>query len=472
MESKNNKMANELMIDIKDFFWRLLEQWKAVLLVAICVMVAFLGFLHIRYSNNIKEKKEAQNITQQITMQDILKTLPEQERSAVVSVYRLWQEREQASEYICSAPIMQIDPNHAKRLRASWAVSKTDKEINMIDMSYAVEIQSENCIKALVRAGGIELKSDSFSDLVFITYPSELGQEIVCLDVFLTDEMQEESVQKELQHQIEEAHNQLQKEFGNHEIINYKSELAVVSDERVYEKQVSALKRFSDISSQVNSLKNMLSNEQKDALVKLQQMEVEPTATKEASIAPKAITPRNVLIGFVLGILIYAGLFLLYIIISNRVFSVRVLEEKASIRNLGEWHDSTRITNNALIKDYSIWQRHHFRSLDKEAEINKITHILENVCKHKRISSLLFSLVGEPSILQEGFIKELSQKLKEKGFNVKQTKSGNLDDSVIMDADGVVVAVIDSRTEFKDLGVLFDRCYDYEKPIIGSVYLG
>ena len=43
MEMKNNTISNDYYLDIKEFVWRLLEQWKAIVLLAICVSALFLG---------------------------------------------------------------------------------------------------------------------------------------------------------------------------------------------------------------------------------------------------------------------------------------------------------------------------------------------------------------------------------------------------------------------------------------------
>ena len=471
MEMKNNTISNDYYLDIKEFVWRLLEQWKAIVLLAICVSALFLGLLHVHYSNNAAMEKQVQESKQKISAEEIVDALPESERTAVTTAYRLWQEREQLSDYIQTAQIMKIDPSHANRLRASWAIDGLSNDTNTLAMSYVVAMQSDDSVNVLRKASGIDIQDDSFNELLYITYPDKIEQEVVCVDLFLTEEMEAEDVQYELQQLLNSIHNQLSLEFGEHQIKNYKSEIAFVSDERLYDKQTKVFNNYNNFNNQITNLNNSFTSGQKGAFVKLKEKDIEPEKEEQIRTAPKAVSLSNILIGLVLGGLVYVGLFLAYTVLSKRVNSTEILTG-SSVRFLGEWYDSST-TNNLLMKDGFIWKRHHQKHLDEEAEIKKISNTIKSICHFREIDNVLLTITGKKTKNQEEFIERIINNIKASSINIKCLETnGSLDDSAFIDANGIVLVIIDSKTRIEDLHSVFECCNNYERPIVGSVYLG
>ena len=103
-----------------------------------------------------------------------------------------------------------------------------------------------------------------------VSFPNQLDLDVVSYDILLTENMKAEAVQKECRHQVESIHARLQNEFGEHRIVNYQSEIAVVADQTLYQSQLTALNGLVTINTQLNNLKNTFSAEQEKAFSKLQ----------------------------------------------------------------------------------------------------------------------------------------------------------------------------------------------------------
>lgn len=474
MDLKNH-YEKESLIDFKEICWRLLEQWKAVLLVTCCITLAFLGYVYLHNAKESRSQNQAQQEKQYASEQEIIDSLPDAEQELVASAYRLLQKREEYSRYILSAPIMEINPNHAKRIRISWAIESDNQKIDTLVMAYLLGLQSESCKSALIEASGADIDSEEFNDLISITFPNQADMGVVCYDVFLTEDIDTEAIQEALKSQVQELHGKLSEELGDHNIKNYQSEVGIVSDQTIYSRQVSALSNYATINNQINNLKNTFSAAQDKAFSKLQEKDHTTETADQVPVPKKTLTILNILIGLFLGICAYVIVFFVYVILSNRAISSNMLNE-SNARSLGEWYGDTDSKKTGLKRDRFVWRKHHRKHLDREQEIESTSNVIANICKINQISKMLLVLTAECSQIQRAFINDLSNSLALKEISIKtvDVKLGNnaLFDSALLEADGIVLIIVDLKTRSKDVGTVFDRCNDYIKPVLGSVYLG
>ena len=476
---KSYDYLNAPIIDMKEFIWRLLEKWKTIGIFAICVMALFVGLMQMRYRVSANRESSEKTTNNHLTAEEIVGSLPEEEQTLVMSAYRVWQEREQYSDYIYSAPIMQIDPNHVKHLRISWAIDDSEKDTNMVALSYAVKLQSDDCRKALVQASGADIREELFNDLVLFTFPNIPNQataysDVVCCDVFLTDDMNAEAVQEELLRQFSIAQENLQEEVGGHQAICIQNETTTVSDERVYTKQTNILNNYANMNNQLSNLKNTFTSGQREAFSKLLSKEYKHEETVQKSTTPNALSLRTIVLGLILGALLYIGIFFLYVVLSNRIISTNMIQD-TTIRVAGEWYN-IEDKKNPILCDRFLWKKHHHRHLDITVEEETAAQALITGCKLKKINSLLFVFTAEATEAQGAFVNDMVVCLEKERFDPKVEEkvgiNGLIDDSLFLDTDGVVLVVLDSKTKMVDLCNIATQCKNYEKPIIGTIYLG
>lgn len=471
MEQKKDSFSNVLRIDLREICWRIIEQWKAILIVSFCIMLVFIGCmkLHAVIENKSEENGQDQAVIQ--SEQEIIDSLSESEQSLVSSTYRLWQEREQLGEYIDDALIMKIDSNHAKRVRVSWSIdSYTINDTSILQLSYITSLQSNECRLALLQAGGVNSSVEQQNDLLYITYPDESVQGGICCDYFITESMNAEEVQSEFKRQIDNTHKRLQEGVGDHQIKNYQSEIAIVSDERVLKKQTEALSYYANLNSNVNNLRNTFSSEQKDAFNKLIEKSITVQTEKQVETPPSVLSKKNVIIGLAFGVFIYVCLFLLYVILSNRILSSKPIQE-SQIRLLGELYTSNS-KYNPLLRDKLIWNRRHRKMFDEDKETDKVLVTLKSICQYRQLDSLLLVLTAD-SLKQQTIIDEITTKLVSNGISVEValTEKQNTDKAIIS-AGGVVLIIIENKTKANEIDSILERCIEYDKPVLGSVYLG
>ena len=472
MNMNQNHLCKDRVIDLKELCWRLLEQWRAVIIVVVCVMVAFFGLLIFR-EMRVSEIESNQQNDKQITESDIINALPESEKTVVASTYRLLQEREKISDYIYNAPIMKLDPNKAERLRVSWAIDESGKDNNALAMSYVMELQTESCRSRMINACGVNMDAGHFNDLVFFSLPEKIGEGVVCCDIFLTAEMQEDILQNELGNIVKDIHTKITNEFGDHQIRNYQSEIAFVADDRILQQQTTLLNGFANLNNQINSFKNVFSIEQKEALGKLQELENEQETAVAISHKKSVFTVRNVIIGIILGGVAYLVCFFLYFMLSGKVIGGSMVDGIPG-RVMGEWACfSTDSKRNLLMLDSRFFNKHHKNHLNKNEEIYKASRSIKSLCDYKRVYKLAFVLTTELTRDQQSFVDELKKSLETKGINITVTKENNyqIEECDIVNNESVMFIVVDSKTSIKSIEMIIEQCNDYERLILGSIVL-
>ena len=474
MNSTENRYPNEITISLKELCWRLLEQWKLVILVSVCIAACFSGIMYGRANKAAKTGDNTQESV--LTHQEIIENLPKSKRSLVVDACQLLKKRDQLSEYLQTAPVMQIDSNHAKRLRVSWAINGNQNDTYSLAMLYLFDLQSEECKKELLKASGTQINLDQFNDIMFFTYPDGLGEDVVCCDIFLLDNMDAEALQTEFKHQVDFIYAKLQDEVGEHKIINYSSEIAIVSAKKLCEEQIKYYYYYSNINSQLNSLRSTFSTEQEEAFNKLQIDSSDTVNASQNTNLSKTTIIRNVVIGFLVGLILYLIAFFLYIMLSNHIISTDMIKG-SSARIFGDWfNDLAEDKRFGLLQSRFIWKKHHSSSLDRDAQLDSIVDAIDSTCKYKEIKKILVIETVEQEKGQKDFLEQVFNRLTLLGLNIHFTKLYTPDnvfaDKDLLDIDGIIVVVVDSRTRIKSMELIFDKCNNYNKLIIGNIYMG
>lgn len=475
MNSKtNNQFPNEKVINIKELCWRLFEQWRMLVIFTILVTAIFLGYTHFQNTRALKNK--AQQDVKQLTAEEIINTLPEKKKAVVAGAYRLLLEREQLAQYIQNAPFMQLDPSHVDCLRLSWSVNADEKIKKSLIQAYATTMQTNECISTIIECCKDQLNSAQVSDLISITYPSEKGQDMICCDLYLTDSMDVDLLQEKLSQIINNASSRLQEEYGPHQIVDLRSEIVNVSDDKALQKQATVLNNFANSNNQINSLKTTFSSEQRDAFSRLEALNNGQEATVQDDMPQKTLTVHNVLLGIILGLILYLLGFLLHAIVTKKMLYANEIPD-SSLHRLGEWYsDCSDLKKGAVIQDRFVKKKHHSAHLDKEDEIEKTLKRIDKICEQNAINKVLFISTAHRSKEQDEFISNIIAQCVSSGIVADCTELNRNDyeiaDSLLFNTDGVVLCLIQDNTNLKDIEYVFNKCNDCNKIIIGSVYLG
>lgn len=175
----------------------------------------------------------------------------------------------------------------------------------------------------------------------------------------------------------------------------------------------------------------------------------------------------RIAIGFVVGIFLYAFIYLVYIVFSSVVQNPELFVETFKTRSFGKVSSYRYKGLSALIHGKVFYKMHHKGSMDDAA----ITSVAESViasCKHNGLNKVGIILAGnmkDYSAQCEKVIKKL------KGSKMEVVKlDGELNDDNISKLDCAVILVGSGKTKYGNVSEALRICDYYKKNVIGGIY--
>lgn len=478
MDTKNCIMNNsiksnrERVLNLKEIGWLLAEQWKALVCIALIVMMLFLGLMHWRYNNQLSAITSQQGESLKKTASDIIGQLPENEQESVSAAYDLNQRVKASEKYLCKSPLMKMDPYHARRFKTDWIIAKASGQEAALAEAYMLYIDSDEFCQGLLSCfredADIEVVRES---VVYELIGGETKGAFSC-KIYLHDGIDEEALQKEFPSVMEAAHKRINAEAGGHQIRCLDQTISESKDQSLIDSQRQAYERVSVLTNQLKAKTDVFTSEQKgiyENLISAEKGEINTTKVNNS------ISIRNILIGLILGVILYVGCLILYVIISDRVFSGDALEE-IGLYKLGSWYqDRPKKGLAALFNDRRVYRLHHKNHFDKDKEVQgaskKLVDSLDTSDKR-----LLFTLTVHPEEKQKECCDELIRSLDSKGYTcdtvLVDDQHGVFDDYAVSDIAGVVLMVADAKTKYQFISQIIDQCNYYGTPVFGSFYMG
>lgn len=469
--------VNESSVNLGEVLWKLLESWKAVLLVALIIGALLAGFMAARISKSAKAE-DGRPVSQEMTDREILETLPKDQRGLVSNAFQIKKKNDRLNEYIDTAPMMEINPYNAHELKTSWAVeAEGDKEVTLVQ-AYVEMIQSSDVCDKLRKAVKAEGEVKQFRELMNFVFPEEDGPGFFTCTIAMTSKMDVQVLQTALEEQMKEIHDLLEKKMGAHKLTNISDGEVYMYDQPLATRQANIYTSLYNGFNQLNRLQEEFSTEQKTAFKNLT-AEKEETEGKDAgrekTAKKSAFRPLYFIIGLILGALLYAAVLVLWMLLNGRVHDAGTMQH-AGIRSFGEWYD-TGCARGGLTHDRGVYKKHHHGHLDREFELNRIADSIESACGFKGASKLLMIAGAVLTDGQQAFVSDLKEKLAAAGITVSDAIVCSKEDATVSDrdlaqCDAAALVLLGGASNGRDVDTVIEKCNYYEKPMLGSIYLG
>lgn len=489
--NSNNIGQVETVINIKEIIWDLLEQWKAVLITALMVMVLVAG---AKYAKDMKgynaaqaekaaEKQSAASAEEQIA--DILESLPESERSTVITVVKQNEWIESQKEYLNNSILLNTDPTSQRTLVLDYyirAAEDSDTVRDSLIFGYRSKLRDKKVAEALGKVIAPDVETKYISELMWISNSDSSGEEtssdaILEVNVVLPDGADPQEVEKTLTSILKEQSPELSGRICPHSI-------ELMSAGEIYDyNSVTANSRTNilySINNLQNNTKNMqtnLSDDQKAALEAITAIrtaennvsdnEAGKEEAAETEISKPGLSKKYALLGFVLGVMMYAFIYLLVVIRKGCLLCAGDAALYTSSRLLGELYEQTEATGiKKLLKSPLVEKYRYGSRLDTAKQTDKMRSSVEAVCRHEGIKELTVFNVSAGDKLKEGVISEL----KKLGISVSElSASEDINENDLCDiADAVILT--GNTTKVSALCRLTELLKDYDIKTLGSVY--
>ena len=473
--NQNTSVRNNdaIFIDLKELLWKLLEQWKAILVFSLIIMLLFSGYEYMKSDSSGEDSSAA------LTPEEILAGLSEEDSAQVLNVYLESEAKEKVREYIESSPLMKLDAYNVNTLTMNWSVLSESEINNQLVAAYASELGSNDVLEAISEAWSGKYTVQQIEELAVVTSSitinttdEEQSGSMIEFKLYVPDGESAEAASSGIEKAMSDINSKLVSNIGEHELVSLSADVRTVSDRSLSDKQYNVYYRLYNMITQVNNLRDKLSTSQRAAYESMiaydENAEAAPAATKKPFV-----NKRNFAIGFILGFLLYCAAYILYYAFSGKVKSSRVVEEAYGLRTLSDWYsDSRKGLLSGLTRDKLVSRKHHAGHFDMDKEADRAAESIVNAMEG---SSLLLISDAESGEGSQAFVKALAERLERENVSVSCAEtdiSGGvfLSENVLTASDASVIVADKTRTKVKDIKDICSKCSYCSKPIIGVAY--
>ena len=480
-------------IDLKDLMWKLLMQWKAILLVCIAMALLVPGLKYAKDSNAYKtaiaDKKKAEEEVSKPAEERIdaaLKLLPADQREDVLFVVQQQDMVSVQKDYLNNSILLNIDPTSQRQLSFKFVLkSETGTDMRTLADAYST------CIR---RTGSLESLREIISPDTGLEYINELvntkNENILAGDaesaiytviITLPDNADADRIIELIDSEISDFHDEISSNVGDHSILKANIEDRSVFNKDIIERRTNLTNSINNLNNSIDAAKGKLSAEQQAAYKAIVAIKQSSNAVQEAASGngdsasdsqKPGFSKKYAVLGFLLGAFLYAGIYVVMLIFKKVVSSANTAQIYTGTRILGEVYRKTEPKGLRWLLTSDMVARWRYKDkLDTDKQVSALADTVDAVCAHHGIDKLTMILSG----VEDGFgdiIDRIVTACSSEG-NKKSVDLINADtmDEKALGAVKNAAYVICSKSKVDNLGRLMSLVKDYDVAPLGTVYL-
>ena len=479
-------------IDLHDFFWKLLMQWKAILLICFAMALLIPGAKYLKDSkdyrdalteNEIAMKEASLSVEERIS--NVLNKLPADEAAAVQFVLQQQDLIENQQDYINNSILFNMDPTSMRNLSIKYYLqNKSDSDMQAFIDAYSTCVRRTKEVSILRNVISpdaplqyiYELVSSNGGDIA----DSNVTETIFTINIILPDDVEADAVVKATDDIIKDIHERLTSLMGDHSIkrVNtedYRTYSTVVADRRS-----SVSLAVNNLYNSINAAKGRFTEEQLAALETATAIKKETasdssstdTIAAEAGVKAPFFNKKYSVLGFVLGAFLYAAIYLLLVIRNKMLSSVAVAQDFTGARLLGEMYVFGEHKGlNKLFSSRTIAKKRYKGKLDIDVQTEAAASTIDAVCSHHNTDhiALLMSEIPED---MGSVIDMITKKCRSNGhsINLDVIDTDKMEEKSLSSISNAIYAVC-SKSKTDTISKLMELCRDYDIAPLGTLYL-
>jgi len=490
----NDTRFNEQEIDLLDLFWRLLEQWRGLLVAGLAFAVLFSAVMYVRSGNTAAA--EIAEVTEETSTEDKY-----QQACTALSQYASYM---LAKDTYSNSILNKNNFNDCNQVACTYQIHLEDSETDMYTVTslYSIIASDSAFTDTMVNAASKYwegVNQNSLYEIMTIatsqdTFSNDPRNGLLSVNFKLPADADVKEWQSALTTAINAYHTKVSSISGSHSVKpivanskkidntaltkqqndNYS---ALITAKNTYDKTFTGLGKDDqalveqiisegdgsyDIEDYIGSLDKKLEELKSQAAVE---------ATEPAPVQ-RSFSVKYFALGFILGAFLYACAYFVFFVFIRLVRGENDLYNAAGTRNFGGVYEYPFTTTlGRFLHDSKIYK---FRT-KKGKDIATISDDI--------ISKLAFTGVKEFTIVSLGKLSDrahiLSDEqisyLKEHSITAKTLNipdsAEDVRDSVFADLDNVLIELLGSRTKWTNLHGVYSKMKEYDVNVIGSEYL-
>ena len=479
-------------IDLIDTMWKLLMQWKAILLVCIAMALLVPGIKYAKdssaYKAELADKKKAEEEASKPTEDRIdaaLKLLPADQREDVLFVVQQQDMVNVQKDYLNNSILLNTDPASQRQLSFKFVLkSEAGTDMRTLADAYSTCIRRTSSLESLREIIAPDTSLEYIDELIDTKNEDILAGDaesaVYTVTITLPDDADADSIIELIDSEISDYHDEISSNVGEHSIL-----IANVEDHSIFNKDI--LDRRTNLTNSINNLNNSidaakgkLSAEQQaayESIIAIKQSS--DTVQKAASegndsstdLQKPGFSKKYAVLGFLLGAFLYAGIYVVMLILKKVVTSASIAQSYTGTRLLGEVYRKADHKGFRWLLTSDMVARGRYKDkLDADKQISALAATVDAVCAHHSTDKLTLMLSG----VGDGFsdiIDRIVKKCSSEG-NKKSIELINADkmDEKALGSVKNAVYVLCSKSKVDSLGSLMSLVCDYDVTPLGTIY--
>lgn len=491
------RLKTEPEINLIDVIWGLLSQWKAVFVVSLIMALLLTGLKYYKdtnaYNASVKNQEEIEamsKLSPEEQISSILEGLSEEDRLGVEYVIKQKEWLAKGQSYLRDSILMNTDPTNQRTLILDYyinAPNASDAVMASLAYGYLGFANSEDLIAALQQIISPESESNLIAELIsaknnYSDGMTKVDDSVVELQVVLPDDVDAAAVQEAVTAEIRKYSDKIGKEVGAHEI-----GLISASEARLYN-QYAADRRTNlntstySISYNLGNLESALTEQQRVAMNSILEIKKLQNAAENAvqenaessaeEVSRPGISKKFALVGFVLGIILYAIAYILFSALKGNITSSEQTEHYSGSRLIGEiYYKGTHKGLKGLLNSSIVNGIRCRGKKDTAKQISNITSTIDAVCRKNNAAKVTAMCLPGISEEDRAVIRELEASIKKKGVDLEiiDVDFATVEEKLLSIAYAVCIANEESKAA--DLINLTSLLKAYDTKIIGNIFI-
>ena len=487
MKASNNQFheykIKPMELNLHECFWDLIEQWKAVLVVALICSVLASAVLGYRANTRAAEESVKPQ-----SKEEVIASLSESDMREVSYVMDLQRKYYELSDYLSDSALMHLDPNQANCLKCEWQIKADQSSISVLIDEYKSHLLTDESLEQIAEAVNADMGLPYFKELFTCNHSlSETKEDTqennatFQVKVFLPANMDAEVMETNVLAAVERVHNDLNNQIIAHQcnLAFSKKETSVDTD--LYTLQYNRQAGLMSLRSNYNASIQQLSPGQKTAFDQLVAFNNEPdqAVAKIDTVAETKGSWFNLtygIIGFICGIVLYAILLVLGRILLRKTMSADMIRDRVGLKKVGEiYPGSYEGAKTGLFRSRHLYTLHHKGKIDSKKQIDRSLQAIQLQCNKESMREIYALLLNDLNKAELEVMEQIREELKNADITltvVNQDEYNQLQDDLFEEQRKSVLLVANHGARERSLESLLDMLNQLETPIYGYIYMG
>lgn len=483
--------SREYILNLKTVLKSLFLQWKAVLLVAFVMAVIVCG-IRLRqdmqaYNAQIKAAKETAAqaaLPKEERIANIINGLPEEERGTVEYITGEQKTIDELKAYLNNSILMQTDLTDQDILEMTFdVIADKSADVSAVLKAYQTYYHSVEFQDAIKQLFTSETESEYIDELIYNTGDENVlatneNAGYFSISVIIPNELDYKNVEKSQTEAILDYREHLNKKYP-HTVSLTSSELLNIYNSEAIEKRKLVYDEINGLENNIKEEKKSLTEGQSAAISAISAINsesTEPTATEntdgeidEVEIIVPRYNKKNAVIGFLMGLVIYAIVCIILMISKRQINSATDIENYIDTRLIGEVYYKKDARGIERLLHSNIASKLCYKNkLNKDEQLKGLKESMASICKRSGLDKI--SIINMTKFILQNELITCFGETGNLGINIVEfTEETN--EISLLEVKNIIV-ILGEGVKVDVIGKLLAICADYDIVILGSVYIG